>query len=97
MSQRASAEIAASEDDQVHIEITWASSASEYILWTMDACISEDGLLSYDNCCKTICAGEDEQIEYENGEGYFLIVDGKLQWTGAADEDCKSCIFEKIE
>lgn len=36
-----------------------------------------------------------ETLNYESGEGYITVKDGKLYWDGAADEDCKECVFEK--
>ncbi len=41
--------------------------------------------------------GAEETVEYEGGSGSFEISeDGKLLWTGAADEDCTGCVFVKI-
>ena len=31
-----------------------------------------------------------------NNVGYFEIKDDKLYWSGAGQDQCKSCIFEKI-
>ena len=41
--------------------------------------------------------GAEETVEYEGGSGSFEISeDGKLLWTGAADEDCTGCVFAKL-
>ena len=41
--------------------------------------------------------GAEETVEYEGGSGSFEISeDGKLLWTGAADEDCTGCVFVKV-
>ena len=40
--------------------------------------------------------GAEETVEYEGGSGSFEIADGKLLWTGAADEDCTGCVFVKV-
>ena len=41
--------------------------------------------------------GAEETVEYEGGSGSFEISeDGKLLWTGAADEDCTGCVFVKL-
>ena len=41
--------------------------------------------------------GAEETVAYENGSGSFEISeDGKLLWTGAADEECQSCVFVPI-
>ena len=38
--------------------------------------------------------GAEETVVYQNGSGSFEISDdGKLLWTGAADEQCQSCVF----
>lgn len=81
--------------------IHWGNSASETVSWTMDVTYMEDGTLGYTNCTrKTLTMNNDghetEKIEYENGEGYFTVADGTLVWNGAADENCKECVFEKI-
>lgn len=82
------------------IEVKWSSGATNTTVWTMNAKV-KDGKLEY--------SGEniDTYTYYENGEatidstasnnlGYFEIVDGCLAWTGAAQEQCQTCIFEKI-
>ena len=41
--------------------------------------------------------GAEETVIYKDGSGSFEIADdGKLLWTGAADEQCQSCIFVPI-
>ena len=41
--------------------------------------------------------GAEETVEYEGGSGSFeTSEDGKLLWTGAADEDCTGCVFVKL-
>lgn len=89
--------------DCVQIYIHWADSASVDVFWSMTAKLGEtDGLLNYNDCVKII-------TEYdENGEivsttpeqidpsGYFSIDENDaLHWDGAAEENCRSCIFEK--
>ena len=44
-----------------------------------------------------IGGGAEETVVYKDGSGSFEISDdGKLLWTGAADEQCQSCIFVPI-
>ena len=82
------------------ISVQWSSGASSTTVWTMSA-KEKDGKLEY--------AGEaiDTYTYDENGGatifttasnniGYFEIIDGCLAWSGASQEECKSCIFEKI-
>ena len=46
---------------------------------------------------ETTGGGAEETVIYENGSGSFEISgDGKLLWTGAADEQCQSCVFVPI-
>ena len=41
--------------------------------------------------------GAEETVVYQDGSGSFEISDdGKLLWTGAADEQCQSCVFVPI-
>jgi len=41
--------------------------------------------------------GAEETVIYQDGSGSFEISDdGKLLWTGAADEQCQSCVFVPI-
>ena len=41
--------------------------------------------------------GAEETVVYKDGSGSFEISeDGKLLWTGAADEQCQSCVFVPI-
>lgn len=100
-SQRASLEILKF-GDLYDLTVTWASSASEVTYYYISGNY-EDNKITY--------GGEQIAIyQYdENGEetfidstatnnlGYFEIKDGKLYWTGAAQDQCKTCVFEKIE
>ncbi len=44
-----------------------------------------------------IGGGAEETVVYKDGSGSFEISDdGKLLWTGAADEQCQSCVFVPI-
>ncbi len=98
VSQRAGATVI-EEDDEVEITVYWSSSAAETTHWEME-CKKEGDRLTYTDCEKSdITFSEDgsetAKVIYEDGEGYFTVKDGKLYWDGAAEEDCKTCIFEK--
>ena len=103
VSGRATATAAENGDlDSVVITVIWADSAFESYQWQMTAEYS-DGKLNYSDCVETLISYADdgnsttEEI-YSGGEGYFEW-DGNnatLSWTGAADENCQSCVFEKI-
>ena len=101
-SMRAVATVAANNGDSVNISVSWSSSAFEHTVWVMNASYAEDGLLSYSDCVKSnITTAENSEetvaVEYENGSGYFEVADGKLLWTGADEESCVQCIFEKVQ
>lgn len=100
VSQRATMEITKYED-LYDITVIWADSASKETQWYLSASF-KDGKLSY---------GGEQILIYEfdengnsnfidskesNYAGYFEVKDGKIYWTGAEQEQCKECIFEKI-
>lgn len=100
-SQRASLEILKF-GDLYDLTVTWPSSASEVTYYYISG--------NYEK--NKITYGGEQIVTYqydENGEetpidstatnnlGYFEIKDGKLYWTGAAQDQCKTCVFEKIE
>ncbi|MCF0105157.1 MAG: hypothetical protein HUJ53_00180, partial [Holdemanella sp.] len=90
-SQRAKATVKSTETG-ANIVIEWANDANSLTTWTMDVKQSEDGLLSFKNCTKTV----DGKVEYTDKDGFFNYVDGKLIWNGAVDTECQECIFIKI-
>ena len=97
-SQRAVAKVY-DNGEEAEIIISWSSSATERTVWEMNA--EKDGdKLTYTDCKKTDFTADENgegagKVEYENGEGYFTVKDGKLLWDGAAEEDCTSCVFER--
>lgn len=96
-SQRAVAEITENDDGTYHIVINWGNSAFETIEWVMDAALEDDKLV-YNNCVNNqISVDENGNSEtsvlYSDGVGYFEIVDDNLHWTGAADDNCRECMF----
>lgn len=103
VSQRAWAEVTANGSESVTIVVHWSSSAFEYDQWTMTARLAEDGLLSYPgeehSIFTTDADGSTMQMMADAAlvPGWFEFVDGKLLWTGANDEQCRACVFEKIE
>ncbi len=98
-SMRAYATVALTEDGCYDIEVHWSDSAWEDNVWNMTASMMEDGLLVYDDCvAKNVVTKEDGSFteNYANllPDGYFAVSEGKLLWTGAADESCRECVFE---
>ena len=101
-SQRATMTVEADGANGVKLTVDWSSSASENTEWTMTARLTEDGLLSYNDCaCSNIVTAEDgtETVEIvsTDGEGWFTFDGDKLCWTGAADDSCVNCVFEKAQ
>ena len=101
-SQRAVAEITSGEGFAA-IVVQWSSSAVEYTRWIMTVTMDEDGLLNYTDCRKAVISVENEDgevtetVEYENGAGCFSYgEDGLLAWSGAEEESCVQCVFEKL-
>ena len=101
-SQRATMTAEADGANGVKLIVDWSSSASELTEWTMTARLYEDGLLSYNDCtCSNIVTAADGaqtvDIVSTDGEGWFTFDGDKLCWTGAADENCVNCVFEKAQ
>lgn len=102
-SQRAVATAVAKGAESLGLVVHWGSSASEYVEWTMSLTRGEDGLLYYNDCVKTVVttivdengnASEERAAEYENGSGFFSESEGILYWNGAAENDCRECVFK---
>ena len=88
--------------DVYNISVTWSDSESELSCWTMYNAVLEEGRLTY--------LGEEighytydeegnetsAEITATNNLGWLEIKDGMLYWTGAAQEECRTCVFEKI-
>lgn len=93
-SQRAAADVTET-DGGVIVSVHWASSANAYNQWVMRATLSGD-ILSYASCDLTVCDDDGATVETTLGAGYFTLDGGKLLWNGAAEEDCRECVFEKL-
>ena len=97
VSQRATA-VVIEDGDEIEITVKWSSSASETTEWKM-TCETDGDKLNYTDCKKTNASYDengnaDETTEYDDGEGSFTLKDGKLLWDGAAEESCRTCVFE---
>ena len=95
-SQRANLTLTQNEDGTAHIEVQWSSSAFEYTYWSMNA--DFDGYtLSYTDCKEATVNDTAETVMYTDAAGFFEVDEaGNLLWTGAEDDDCVDCVFEKI-
>lgn len=77
----------------------WSESAFADNEWLMTAAITEDGMLSYSDCCHNrIVTAEDGTVTELAADviptGYFEVRNGALLWTGAAEVTCRDCVFE---
>ena len=88
--------------DAYNISVNWADSASELTCWTMIDAVLENDRLSYhgEEIGRYTYNEEGEAVSSDvtvsNNLGFFEVKDGMLYWTGAAQEECRACVFEKI-
>lgn len=100
VSQRATASVERKGDEYI-VLVNWSNSVNETTSWLMYATL-QDNKLSYagENISAYVYDTEGNEISAtptaSNNIGYFEIKDGKLYWSGAAQEICRTCIFEKI-
>lgn len=88
--------------DLYNISVIWSNSDSDTNCWTMYEAVKdgdkltykgeEIGHYTYDDDGNEISS----EVTASNNVGYFEIKDGKLYWTGASQEQCQTCVFEKI-
>ena len=99
-SQRATA-IVTKEDDQYVITVHWSSSAQVATEWTMYATFDGEKL-NYAGENISIIKSDDKgnttvEETASNNIGYFEVKDNVLYWTGAGDQSCRECAFEKMK
>lgn len=88
--------------DEYIISVNLSVSDGEFKCWTMQGAVNEGDRLTYrgEEIGRYTYDVEGNETSSEvtaaNNSGYFEIKDGKLYWTGAAQEECRSCVFEKI-
>lgn len=101
VSQRATA-IVERHGDVYDISVSWSDSVAELNCWTMYDAIMEGNKLTYQGEEIGYYVYDEEgnettaDITATNNLGWFEIKDGMLYWTGAAQEDCRTCVFRKI-
>lgn len=99
-SQRATMDIR-KYDNTYEITVSWAQSADETTYWYM-AGTFKDNRIQYTGEDIATYGFDNEGNQYvidstaANNVGYFEFKDGLLYWTGAAQDQCKECIFEKM-
>lgn len=99
---RATIEIAPAEEaGRYAILVSWGNSAFETYQWTMTAAPTENNVLYYDDCVKTIVSlpeteGEEEKIEevYTGGHGQFVLLStNEIQWTDDIEDAAGDLLF----
>lgn len=110
VSQRATAVVKENADhDSINIEVRWSSSATECDVWLMDAAFEtgNDEKLVYTNCQHLVETYKDDSdepesvVDYIEESGSFEVAYENdhyvLKWTGASEDNCKTCEFVKID
>lgn len=82
------------------VVISWGDSASTTYEWRMSLSYVGEQFV-YDNCEKWCVTSDgttsNEELLSMGGTGYFEWGEnGTLAWTGAEEDNCKECIFEKL-
>lgn len=88
--------------DVYNVSVNWSDSDSENHSWTMYEATLKDNKLTYngeeighytyDEEGNVVSSDETAS----NNVGYFEVKDNMLYWTGASQESCRECVFEKI-
>lgn len=110
ISQRATAIVKENADqDSINIEVRWSSSATECDVWLMDAAFESgnDEKLVYTNCQHLVETYKDDSdepesvVDYIEESGSFDVTYESdhyvLKWTGALEDNCKTCEFVKMD
>lgn len=87
--------------DVYNISVNWSDSVSEYHCWSIfDAALDGDRLTYLgEEIGHYLFDDEGNEVSAEvtnaNNIGWFELRDGLLYWTGAAQEECRECVFQK--
>lgn len=88
--------------DEYSVSVNLTVSESEFRCWTMQGAVKDGDRLTYrgEEISRYTYDAEGNETSSDvtaaNNLGYFEIKDNRLYWTGAAQEECRSCVFEKI-
>ena len=88
--------------DKYALSVNLSVSEREFKCWTMPDAEKDGDRLTYKGeeiGCYTYDAEGNEissDVTVANNLGYFEIRDGMLYWTGAAEEECRTSVFEMI-
>ncbi len=86
-SQRAHMDLT-QENGEYTAVIHWAGSAFEHVEWRMSGTFDEYGVLTSDNCTKSLHSFDEEgsesvEILYENEKAALICLDGVITWQDA--------------
>ena len=89
--------------DEYSLSVNKIISESELTCWTMSGAVKDGDRLTYrgEEIGSYAYDAEGNEISSDvtavNNIGFFEIKDGCLFWTGAAQEECRACVFEKTD
>lgn len=88
--------------DEYVMSVNLNVSDSEFKCWTMHGAVRDGDRLTYrgEEIGRYTYDAEGNETSSDvtaaNNLGYFEIKDSRLYWTGAAEEECRTSVFEKI-
>lgn len=88
--------------DEYSASVNLSVSDSEFKCWTMQDVAVDGDKLTYrgEEIGHYIYDADGNEtssdVTMSNNLGYFEIKDGRLYWTGAAQEECRAIVFEKM-
>lgn len=88
--------------DTYNISVNWSDLDNQFNCWTMYNAVKDDDKLTYqgEEIGQYTYDSEGNEtssnVTMSNNLGYFEIKEGMLHWTGASQEECRKCVFEKI-
>lgn len=88
--------------DTCTVSVNWSDSADTFHCWTMYNVVNEGDKLTYESeeigCYTYDADGNETSADVTNTDvpGFLEIKDGVLFWTGASQEECRTCEFEKV-
>ncbi len=93
VAQRGCIYISKAGDGTYEVEITWPDSAYKSNYWAMHGTFDANGVLTYDDCVKTVTVFDEDgneteengkqspYIDYENGKGTITCKNGVVSWV----------------
>ena len=84
--------------DKYDVNIYTDDDENELTMWTMSGEFDmTGGFLSYTDGTKAAILAEEENFDYEDGQGSISYYDGNLLWEDKTEDAGKDCVFVKVE